>query len=48
MSKFLERIIERAKTDKKTIVLPEGFDERVVKAAVIAQKAGFACLGSVA
>lgn len=38
----IDSIRARAKLDKKTIVLPEGFDERVVKAAVIAQKEGFA------
>lgn len=36
MSKFLERIIERAKTDKKTIVLAEGNDVRTIKAAAMA------------
>ena len=30
---FIERLIERAKSDVKTIVLPEGTDERVIKAA---------------
>ena len=38
----IDSIRSRAMQDKKTIVLPEGFDERVVKAAVIAQKEGFA------
>ncbi|HHV95738.1 MAG TPA: phosphate acetyltransferase [Clostridiaceae bacterium] len=33
---FLERTIERAKADKKTIVLPESTDERVIEAASIA------------
>lgn len=33
MSKFLDRIIERAKTDKKTIVLAEGEDIRTIRAA---------------
>lgn len=44
MSKMgvIDSIRARAKQDKKTIVLPEGNDERVVKAAVIAQEAGFA------
>lgn len=30
---FLEQIIERAKSDVKTIVLPESTDLRVIKAA---------------
>ena len=33
MSLFLDKIYERAKTDKKTIVLPESTDIRVVEAA---------------
>jgi len=33
MSAFLDRICERAKADKKTIVLPESNDIRVIKAA---------------
>ena len=33
MSKFLDRIIERAKSDKKTIVLPESMDRRTFEAA---------------
>lgn len=33
MSKFLDKIIERAKTDKQKIVLPEGSDIRTVQAA---------------
>ena len=33
MSVFLESMIERAKLDKKTIVLPEGDDPRVLEAA---------------
>ena len=36
MSRFLERIIERAKTDKKTVVLAEGNDVRTIKAAAMA------------
>jgi len=32
---FLEKMIERAKKDKKTIVLPESYDNRIVKAASI-------------
>ena len=34
--KIIEKIIEKAKTNKKTIVLPEYMDERVLKAAEIA------------
>ena len=33
MSSFLETIVTRAKSDKKTIVLPEGDDERTLAAA---------------
>ena len=33
MSQFLERIKERAKQDKKTVVLPESMDRRTIKAA---------------
>ncbi|MBO4352484.1 MAG: phosphate acetyltransferase, partial [Eggerthellaceae bacterium] len=33
MSAFLESIINRAKQDKKTIVLPEGDDPRTLEAA---------------
>ena len=33
MSAFLDSILSRAKADKKTIVLPEGDDERTLKAA---------------
>lgn len=36
MSKFLDNMISKAKADKKTIVLAEGFDARVVKAAAAA------------
>ena len=35
MSKFLDRIIERAKADKKTIVLAEGTEPRTIAAADI-------------
>ncbi len=38
----IDSIRARAMQDKKTIVLPEGNDERVVKAAAIAVKEGFA------
>ena len=39
MSHFMDEFIARAKADKKTIVLPEGHDERILAAAeeVIAQ-----------
>ena len=33
MSTFLDRIKERAKADKKTIVLPESMDRRTFEAA---------------
>ena len=33
MSQFLERIKERAKADKKTIILPESMDRRTFEAA---------------
>ena len=33
MSQFLDRIIERAKADKKTVVLPESMDRRTFEAA---------------
>ena len=36
MSAFIDTLIERAKTDKKTIVMPEGNDERILEAASIA------------
>jgi phosphate acetyltransferase len=39
---FLERISERAKSDKKTIVLPEGDDIRVLKAAQMVTEQGIA------
>lgn len=39
---FIEKLIERAKSDVKTIVLPEGTDERVVKAAAMVKERGFA------
>ena len=42
MSKFLDRIIERAKSDKKTIVLAEGEDIRTIKAADMVLKQGIA------
>lgn len=42
MSKFLERIKERAKTDKKTIVLAEGEELRTVQAADIILREGIA------
>lgn len=39
---FLEQIIERAKSDVKTIVLPESTDLRVIKAASMIMKKGIA------
>lgn len=42
MSKFLDRISERAKADKKTIVLPESTDIRVVQAASMIMQKGIA------
>lgn len=42
MSEFLRRTIERAKLDKKTIVLPESTDIRTLKATEIILKEGFA------
>ena len=42
MSKFLERIKERAKMDKKTIVLAEGEELRTVQAADIILREGIA------
>ncbi len=38
MSKFLDTMIAKAKADKKTIVLAEGFDVRTVKAAADASQ----------
>lgn len=40
--KFLEQIIQRAKADVKTIVLPESTDIRVITAASMIQKKGIA------
>ncbi len=42
MSKFLDKMIAKAKSDKKTIVLAEGFDKRVVKAGAEASLNGIA------
>lgn len=42
MSKFLDNIVERAKADKQTIVLPEGSDIRTVQAARAILDAGIA------
>ena len=33
MSKFLDTIKERARADKKTIILPESMDSRIYEAA---------------
>ena len=35
---FLERISDRARADKKTIVLPESEDIRVIRAAAMVQE----------
>ena len=42
MSEFLNRTIQRAKENKKTIVLPESTDIRTIKAAVMILEQGFA------
>jgi phosphate acetyltransferase len=42
MSKFLDNMIAKAKSDKRTIVLAEGFDVRVVKAAAAASQQNLA------
>lgn len=42
MSEFLNRTIQRAKENKKTIVLPESTDIRTIKAASIILEQGFA------
>lgn len=42
MSTFLESVKERAKSDKKTIVLPESMDRRTFEAAAVALKEGIA------
>ncbi len=42
MSQFLNRVIERAKENKKTIVLPESTDIRTIKAAAMILEQGFA------
>jgi len=39
---FIEKIINKAKTDKKTIVLPESKDVRILEAASIIVKQGIA------
>ena len=39
---FSDRIIERAQSSKRTIVLPEGNDARIVQGAAMASKAGIA------
>ncbi|MCL2136596.1 MAG: phosphate acetyltransferase [Coriobacteriia bacterium] len=44
MSNFLDRMIERAAADLKTVVLPEGNDPRTLEAAVKARDAGIAKL----
>ena len=42
MNNFIFNIKEKAKNNKKTIVLPESMDERIVEAAKIASKEGIA------
>lgn len=42
MSQFLEKIIQRAQENKKTIVLPESTDIRTIKAAAMVLEKGFA------
>ena len=42
MSNFLDRISERAKADKKTIVLPESTDIRTIKATSMILQRGIA------
>ena len=44
MSAFLEQMKARAKSERKTIVLPEGEDERTLKAAKIILDEGIASL----
>ncbi len=44
MSKFLDRVIDRAKMDKKTIVLAEGTEPRTIAAADMVLKQGIADL----
>ena len=42
MASFIDTLIDRAKADKKTIVLPEGNDERILEAAQEAIAQGIA------
>lgn len=42
MASFIDTLIDRAKADKKTIVLPEGNDERILEAAQEALSQGIA------
>ncbi len=44
MSYFFQKIVQRASENLRTIVLPEGSDERTVEAAAAILKAGFARL----
>ena len=39
---FFDKIVDRAVKNKKTIVLPEGFDRRIIEAASMIGKLGFA------
>ena len=44
ISKFLNSLLDRASKDKKTIVLPEGEDERILQAAHTINERGAANL----
>lgn len=44
MASFIDTLIDRAKADKKTIVLPEGNDERILEAAQEALAQGIASI----
>ena len=42
MTTLIDSMVERAKADKKTIVLPEGHDDRILAAAEETLKQGIA------
>ena len=44
MTMLIDSMVERAKADKKTIVLPEGHDDRILAAAEETLKQGIANL----
>ena len=44
MTTLIDSMVERAKADKKTIVLPEGHDDRILAAAEETLKQGIANL----